>query len=93
MPSDRVNYEMDWLRKFNQLCFEVLHNNPKGKELLEHLELKYFRSQVAFPGQDPSWAFFNEGKNELIRSFSVGIQSHMNGQDKTATIKQHNRKI
>ena len=93
MANERVNFEMDWLKRFNQLCYEVFYLDGKGKELLEHLELKHFRSPVALPGHDSSWAYFNEGKNELIRSFSVGMQSHMNAEPKTAAIKQHKRKI
>jgi len=67
-----------WERKFNALCYEVFHRNEQGKELLNHLEMRYFRSPVAFPNMEPSWAFFNEGKNELIRSFTNAIQLHLN---------------
>lgn len=91
--NKQVVTEVEWQNKFNRLCFEVLYNNPKGKELLEHMELKYFRSPVAFPNMEPSWAYFNEGKNELLRSFTMGIQNYMNNPDKTAESKQHRRKI
>jgi len=67
-----------WEQKFNALCYEVFHRNPDGKALLEHLETKYFRSPVAYPNMEPSWAFFNEGKNELIRSFSNAIALYLN---------------
>ena len=84
-------YGVSWQNKFNQLCYEVFYMNPKGAELLNHLEVKHFRSPVAFPEKEPSWAYFNEGKNEIIRSFTVGIQSYMNMQDKTAEHKNIKR--
>jgi hypothetical protein len=94
MPSGtEVRSELEWLNKFNQLCFEVFHSNPKGKELLEHMEQKFFRSPVAFPNMEPSWAYFNEGKNEMLRSFTVGIQNYMNTPAKTAESKQYKRVI
>jgi len=70
--------DVSWHDKFDELCFAVFYKNPQGKELLAHLEKNYFRSPVAYPNKEPSWAYFNEGKNELIRSFTVGIQSHLN---------------
>jgi hypothetical protein len=91
--NKQVATEVEWQNKFNRLCFEVLYNDPKGKELLEHMELKYFRSPVAFPNMEPSWAYFNEGRNELLRSFTVAIQNYMNNPDKTAQHKQHRRKV
>lgn len=65
---------------FNHLCYEVFYANPYGKKLLALLENKYFRSPVASPAREPSWAYFNEGRNELIRSFTHGIQSHLMGE-------------
>lgn len=79
-----------WESKFNHLCYEVFFKNPQGKELLNHLELKYFRSPVAYPNQEPSWAYFNEGKNELIRSFTMGIQSYLNESKPKPTGKANN---
>ena len=75
-----ADIELQWQEKFNQLCYEVFYCNDKGKMLLRHLEAKFFRGPVAYPNQEPSWAYFNEGKNEMIRSISVGIQRHMNQQ-------------
>lgn len=72
---------MQWQSTFNQLCYEVFYLTEKGQQLLRHLELKYFRSPVAFPNQDPAWAFFNEGHCELIRSFTKAMQNHMNKQN------------
>lgn len=66
--------EREWRVKFNELCYEVFYKNPIGQQLLAHLENRYFRSPVAFPNREPSWAYFNEGQNEMIRSFTAGIQ-------------------
>ena len=67
-----------WEQKFNALCYEVFLCNPKGKELLDHMECKFFRSPVAMPNMNPFWAYFNEGKNDHIRSYSDAIQKHLN---------------
>lgn len=68
-----------WFDLFNQLCYEVFYKNEYGKKMLALLENKYFRSPVASPAREPSWAYFNEGRNELIRAFTLGIQSHLMG--------------
>lgn len=70
-------YGREWTAKFNELCYEVFYKNDKGAQLLIHLENRYFRSPVASPAQEPSWAYFKEGMNEMIRSFTMGIHSHM----------------
>lgn len=62
---------------FNELCYEVFYKNDKGRQLLAHLENKFFRSPVASPAREPSWAYFNEGMNEMIRSFTQGVQAHL----------------
>lgn len=69
--------EREWRVKFNQLCYEVFYKNPMGAQLLAHLENKHFRSPVAYPNREPSWAYFNEGQNEMIRSFTAGIQGYV----------------
>ena len=69
-----------WFDLFNQLCYEVFYKNEYGKKMLALLENKYFRSPVASPAREPSWAYFNEGRNELIRAFTQGIQSHLLGE-------------
>jgi hypothetical protein len=70
-------YEREWRAKFNELCYEVFYKNQYGAQLLALIENKHFRSPVAFPNREPSWAYFNEGQNEMIRSFTAGIQGHM----------------
>ncbi len=84
MPNNEVDtfspaqkLEQDWRKVFSGLCYEVFYKNEEGAKLLALLENKYFRSPVANPSREPSWAYFNEGQNELIRSFTMGIQAHL----------------
>lgn len=86
-----VNYETQWQNKFNELCHDIFYKNKIGAQLLKHLEDKHFRMPVAFPDKEPAWAYFNEGKNEIIRSFSNAIQMHMNQPEKTPDIKTMKR--
>lgn len=72
------NHEVEWHTKFNELCYELFHQSKLGKEFIKHVEDKYFRQPVAYPGQDVSWAYFNEGRNDFIRSLSNAMQSHIN---------------
>lgn len=75
--KNKDNIESDWRVLFSHLCYEVFYKNEYGAQLLSLLENKYFRSPVANPSRDPSWAYFNEGQNEMIRSFTMGIQAHL----------------
>lgn len=88
-----MNQNTEWLNTFNALCYEVFYKNEQGAQLLNHLENKYFRSPVAFPDKEPSWAYFNEGQREIIRLFTVGIQAHMKGESKGDGVKQMKREI
>lgn len=85
------NYDIQLNNKFNELCYDVFYKNKMGVQLLKLLEDKHFRRPVAFPDKDPSWAFFNEGQNEIIRSFSNAIQIYMNEEQKTSSIKTMKR--
>jgi hypothetical protein len=78
-----------WFELFNHLCYEVFYKNEYGKKMLALLENKYFRSPVASPAREPSWAYFNEGRNELIRAFTHGIQSHLLGEHAKANAKKN----
>lgn len=89
--NNLINYETVWQNKFNELCHDVFFKNKIGAQLLKHLEDKHFRMPVAFPDKDPAWAYFNEGKNEIIRSFSSAIQSHMNKAQQTSEVKTMKR--
>ena len=86
-----ANFEAQWQKMFNQLCYEVFYKSENGALLLKHLEMKYFRSPTAVPGQDSSWAYFNEGQREIIRLFTAAMQAHMNESEITAEPKQVKR--
>lgn len=75
--NDKPSAEQVWQARFDELCHEVFLKNDHGRQLLSHMENLYFRSPVALPGQDKSWAYFNEGRNELIRSFTLACHRHM----------------
>lgn len=75
--KSRDKLESDWRVLFSELCYEVFYKNKHGAQLLALLENKYFRSPVANPSREPSWAYFNEGQNEMLRSFTMGIQAHL----------------
>lgn len=72
------NHEVEWHTKFNELCYKLFHQDKLGAEFLKHIEEKYFRQSVAYPGTDISWAYYNEGRNDFIRSLSNAMQSHIN---------------
>ena len=78
-----------WFELFNHLCYEVFCKNEYGKKMLALLENKYFRSPVASPAREPSWAYFNEGRNELIRAFTQGIHSHLLGEHAKAQAQKN----
>ena len=75
--SPDKSIEQDWRKLFSELCYEVFYKNTYGAQLLTLLENRYFRSPVANPNREPSFAYFNEGQNEMIRSFTMGIQAHI----------------
>jgi len=74
--TPQQEYENQWFEKFSELSYNVMYRNEEGRQLLAHLENKYFRRPVSIPGKEASWAFFNDGFNECIRSFTHGIQAH-----------------
>lgn len=74
---DAMNIDTEWHKTFNALCYEVFYQNKQGAMLLAHMENKFFRSPVAYPNKEPSWAYFYEGRNEMIRAFTAAIQGHL----------------
>lgn len=88
-----VSNEVAWANKFNELCHAVFYKNETGAALLKHLEDKLFRSPVAYPDKEPSWAYFNEGQRELLRSFTQAIHMHMTTSDKDSTVKKIKRGV
>lgn len=65
------------INRFNALCYEVFFANKKGQELLDVLEKRNFYAPVAHPGKDVAWAWFNEGRNDMIRTLRQSGQNFM----------------
>lgn len=76
---------------FNELCYKVFFQNPQGVMILEMLEQNYFYQATAHPGKDTSWAFFNEGRNDLIRGLRDAGRDFMNQELKSEKAKQVKR--
>ena len=54
-----------------RLAQAVFVNNEEGKKLLELLkEIMILNSETANPKLDASYAYYNEGRNSVIRMFS-----------------------
>lgn len=50
----------------NKLCLRVL-GDEDGQKLVQWLTEAYLNQPVAVPGSDPSFAFYREGQNSVIR--------------------------
>jgi len=61
------------------LAYQIFFNTDAGKRLLYLLEMKYFYAPVAEPNSDSNWAYFNEGRNHMIRQLRSWGQSVMSG--------------
>jgi|TARA_R110000823_G_scaffold266201_3_gene386000 hypothetical protein len=56
----------------DRLCLRAL-GNTDGKELMKWLRQTILEQPVALPGSDPSYAFYREGQNSLIRDLEARI--------------------
>ena len=50
----------------NKLCLRLLGSDD-GQKLVQWLTEAYLNQPVAVPGSDPSYAFYREGQNSVIR--------------------------
>jgi len=50
----------------NKLCLRLL-GSEDGQKLVQWLNEAYLNQPVAVPGSDPSYAFYREGQNSVIR--------------------------
>jgi hypothetical protein len=50
----------------NKLCLRLL-GSEDGQKLVQWLTEAYLNQPVAVPGSDPSYAFYREGQNSVIR--------------------------
>lgn len=56
----------------NKLCLRVL-GTEDGIKLMEWLRASTLERPVAVPGSDPSYAFYREGQNSIVRDLEARI--------------------
>ena len=61
----------------NKLCLRVLATED-GQKLMSWLRSTLLEQPVAVPGSDPSFAFYREGQNSVIRDLESRIQKARN---------------
>ena len=61
------------IEDLNKLCLRVL-GSEDGKKLMGWLRASILEQPVAVPGADPSYAFYREGQNSIVRDLESRIQ-------------------
>jgi hypothetical protein len=62
-------------KRIQQLLVSLFDKNPEGKELLQLLRQVYLVSMPVAPwNKESAYAYYREGQNQLIRSFSIIIE-------------------
>lgn len=61
----------------NKLCLRVF-GDEDGQKLMQWLNDAYLNQPVAVPGSDPSFAFYREGQNAVIRDLIARITKARN---------------
>lgn len=56
----------------NKLCLRVL-GTEDGEKLMGWLRSSVLEQPVAVPGSDPSFAFYREGQNSIVRDLEARI--------------------
>ena len=56
----------------NKLCLRLL-GSEDGQKLVQWLTEAYLNQPVAVPGSDPSYAFYREGQNSVIRDLQARL--------------------
>lgn len=56
----------------NKLCLRLL-GSEDGQKLMQWLDQAYLDQPVAVPGSDPSYAFYREGQNSVIRDLQARL--------------------
>jgi len=64
-----VNQKKDDL---DRLCLRVL-GSEDGKKLMEWLRDAVVEQPVALPGSDPSYAFYREGQNSIVKDLEARL--------------------
>ena len=60
------------IEDLNKLCLRVL-SSEDGEKLMKWLRATLLEQPVALPGADPSYAFYREGQNSVIRDLEARI--------------------
>ncbi len=61
----------------NKLCLRVF-GDEDGQKLMQWLDEAYLNQPVAVPGSDPSFGFYREGQNSVIRDLIARITKARN---------------
>jgi hypothetical protein len=61
----------------NKLCLRVLATED-GEKLMKWLRASLLEQPVAVPGSDPSYAYYREGQNSIVRDLESRIQKARN---------------
>jgi hypothetical protein len=61
------------VQDLNKLCLRVL-SSEDGEKLMKWLRATLLEQPVALPGGDPSYAFYREGQNSVVRDLEARIQ-------------------
>ena len=61
----------------NKLCLRVF-GSEDGQKFMQWLTEAYLNQPVAVPGSDPSFAFYREGQNSVIRDVIARITKARN---------------
>jgi hypothetical protein len=72
IPEDVTESQV---KGFSSLCYHVFEGNENGQKLLSLLNV-HFETPVCPPDKDPSYGFFREGQNNIIRQIKKGIEFH-----------------
>ena len=56
----------------NKLCLRVF-SSEDGEKLMKWLRATLLEQPVALPGSDPSYAFYREGQNSVVRDLEARI--------------------
>ena len=64
-----VNQKRD---DIDRLCLRVL-GSEDGEKLLEWLRQAVVEQPVALPGSDPSYAYYREGQNSLVKDLEARL--------------------
>ena len=85
-----INPKSVWQNEVQGLCYQIFFTTEAGKRLLDMLEQRYFYGPVAEPSANSNWAYFNEGRNQMIRQIRGWGQDAMMGKVKveSKTIKR-----